>query len=81
MDGVCQRLSVDSRLQHGPGIIGRQCLRLKRHLAQETQRRHQPGVNGRRLEVVEHLLRQGFVKGNRRDRGVGIGSKQALVES
>ena len=49
VDGVRQRFPVDSRRQYRPRIVWRQRLRLERHLAQESQRRFQFRVNGRRL--------------------------------
>jgi len=80
VDGLSQSLPADSGVQGGPGVVWTQRLRLQCHLAQEAQRLLQPGVNRRRLEVIEDPLRQFFVKGKCRDRGVSIGSKETLVE-
>lgn len=80
VDGVYERRSLNSRRQHRSGIVRRQRAGFQRHLAQEAQGGLQLGINGCRLEIVEDPFRECFVEGDRRDRGVGIGSKHALVE-
>jgi len=54
---------------------------VERHLGEETERGAQPLVDSRRGVVVEDLFRQAVIlKRGRRDRGVGIRSKVALIQ-
>jgi hypothetical protein len=80
MDGVDQRGSLNSRRQHRPRVVRSQRAGFQRHLAQEAQGGLEFGINCRGLEIVEDLFRERFIEGDRRDRGVGIRSKHALVE-
>ncbi len=55
---------------------------IQRHLSQEPERRPQFGVDRGRGIIVQYLLNQvGVLKGVRRNCGVGVGSKLALVET
>jgi hypothetical protein len=52
------------------------------HFFEKAQHRTQPFVDWRAGIVVEDLLREVLVaKGGRRDRGVGVRSKGALVDA
>ena len=71
---------MNARRQDGSGVFWYQRRRLKRHLPQEQERRGQLWIERRRLEIVKHTLSQCFIERDRRDRGVGIRSKLALIE-
>jgi hypothetical protein len=55
---------------------------VERHFLEQPQRGAQLLVDGRRGVVVENLLRQRVASERGcRDRGMGVGSKQALIQA
>ena len=78
---IAQRLIVHAGRAHGGRVVAAQRVGFQRHFLQETQRRPQLWTNRRRLEVVQYLARDAGVEGNRRDRGVCVGSKVTVIDS
>ena len=78
---VAQRLIVHAGRANGGRVVAGQRVGFQRHFLQEAERRPQLWTNRRRLEVIQHLARDGGVEGNRRDRGVCVGSKVAMIDS
>ena len=68
--------------QHRAHIVGTELLVVERHLFEKAQHCTQSLVDGRGPIVIEDLPCEMFVvKGGRRDRGVGVRSKETCVQA